>query len=79
MRHTILAFVCVASASLSVQAADIVRDPIADYLRMDVAERVDFLAPLDHVNRVTIDVNGDKQDEVFVGAPYKYSGTMEVF
>lgn len=59
--------------------ADLVSDPIADYLKMEVSERVDLMEPLDHLDRVSIDVNGDGRDEVFVGSPYKYSGTMEVF
>lgn len=56
-----------------------IQDPVADYLAMQVPDRTDFIGTLDHVDRVKIDVDGDGNDEVFIGAPYKYSGTMEVF
>jgi hypothetical protein len=56
-----------------------IQDPIADYLAMRVPERTDYIGTLDHVDRVKVDVDGDESDEVFIGAPYQYSGTMEVF
>ena len=56
-----------------------IQQPIADYLTMQVPERTDYIGTLDHVDCVRIDVDGDGNDEVFIGAPYKHSGTMEVF
>ena len=58
--------------------ANSIRDPIADYLAMQVPERIDYIGTLDHVDRAKIDLDGDGKDEMFIGAPYKYSGSMEV-
>lgn len=59
--------------------ANPIEDPIADYLAMRVPDRTDYIGTLDHVDRVKVDVDGDETDEVFIGTPYQYSGTMEVF
>jgi hypothetical protein len=58
--------------------ANSIQHPIADYLAMKVPDRTEYIGTLDHVDSAKIDVDGDGKEEVFVGAPYKYSGTMEV-
>jgi hypothetical protein len=77
-----LRFVVCVVAGLSLigsAKADSIQHPIADYLTMKVPERTEYIGTLDHVDCAKIDVDGDGKDEVFVGSPYKYSGTMEVF
>jgi hypothetical protein len=55
-----------------------IHDPIADYLKMNIPDRREYIGTLDHVSSARIDVDGDGKDEVFIGAPYRYSGRMEV-
>lgn len=78
---TIGRLLCVIATACLIAGAQAnpIQDPIADYLAMQVPERSDFIGTLDHLDRAKIDVDGDGTDEVFIGAPYKYSGTMVVF
>jgi hypothetical protein len=52
----------------------IVRDPIADYLAMSVPDRTANAGPLLVVKRVTVDIDGNGQPEVFIGTWYRRSG-----
>jgi len=51
-----------------------VRDPVAEYLAMSVPDRTSNAAPLLVVKRVTVDLDGDGQREVFIGTWYRRSG-----
>jgi hypothetical protein len=54
--------------------ADPIQDPIADYLAMNVQNRIEYAGTPEVVMRVKIDIDGDGKNEVFVGTPYRYSG-----
>jgi len=71
----------VASGTVGITGASMasrINDPIVDYLTMNVPDRIEYIETLDHVNCARIDMDGDEKEEVFIGAPYKYSGSMEV-
>ena len=51
-----------------------ITDPIADYLAMDVPDRKANAAPMMILKRVTVDLDGNHQPEVFVGTWYRRSG-----
>ena len=54
-----------------------IQDPIADYLAMQVPDRLEYVGTPEIVKRVKIDVDGDGKNEVFIGTCYKYSGSKE--
>jgi hypothetical protein len=58
---------------------DSIVDPIRDYLLMDVADRKEYVGTVESLSRVTLDLDGDGKDEVFVGAWYRYSGSKSAF
>ncbi|HEY0790655.1 MAG TPA: hypothetical protein VGD78_06280 [Chthoniobacterales bacterium] len=55
-------------------AALIVQDPMADYLSMNVPDRTANAGSLLVVKRVTVDIGGNSQREVFIGTWYRRSG-----
>lgn len=75
----LLSCVAVITVAIARTEANPIEDPIADYLAMRVPDRTDYIGTLNHVDRVKVDVDGDATNEVFIGTPYHYSGTMEVF
>ena len=56
-----------------------IQDPIEDYLGMQVPARSDYVGTLEFVKRVKVDVDGDGDDEVFIGTSYRYSGAKSDF
>jgi hypothetical protein len=68
-----------ASLCLTAMAvANLIKEPIADYLGMQVPDRFEFVGTLETIQRVTIDVNGDGTDEIFIGTWYRHSGSKEL-
>jgi hypothetical protein len=51
-----------------------IRDPIADYLAMNVPDRVTNVSRLLVLKRVEVDLAKDGKKEVFVGTWYRNSG-----
>ncbi|MEI6834990.1 MAG: hypothetical protein WCL28_13470 [bacterium] len=58
---------------------DPIQDPIADFLSMNVTDRIEYSGTPEVVRRVKIDVDGDGNAEVFIGVPYLYSGAKSDF
>ena len=57
------------------EAADtLITDPIADYLAMEVPDRVANSGGVWIIKKVEVDVDGDGKSEVFVGTWYRKSG-----
>ena len=56
-----------------------IRDPIEDYLTMQVPARSDYVGTLEFVQRVKLDLDGDEKNEVFIGTSYRYSGAKYDF
>ncbi len=52
----------------------VIQDPIADYLAMQVADRVINAEPLLVIKKVEVDVAGDGNPLVFIGTWYRNSG-----
>jgi len=79
MKITNLLLFIAASLSLTAMAvANPIKDPIGDYLGMQVPDRFEFVGTLESVQRVKIDVNGDGTDEIFIGTWYRHSGSKEL-
>jgi len=55
-------------------AETVVTDPIADYLAMNVPDRVTNAGRLLVIKKVQVDLEGDGKDDVFVGTWYRNSG-----
>ncbi len=55
-------------------AAPTIADPIADYLAMNVPDRVANVGRLLVIKKVEIDMEGNGQNDVFVGTWYRNSG-----
>src|SRR5262252_1235653 len=53
---------------------DPIADPIADYLAMDVPDRVSNAGRLLIIKRVEVDLEGNGKNEIFVGTWYRNSG-----
>jgi hypothetical protein len=51
-----------------------IRDPIANYLAMNVPDRIANVGRLLVIKKVEIDLEGDGKDDVFVGTWYRNSG-----
>jgi hypothetical protein len=51
-----------------------IQDPIADYLTMNVPDRVTNVGRLLVIKKVTVDMEGNGKNEVFVGTWYRNSG-----
>jgi hypothetical protein len=51
-----------------------IQDPIADYLAMNVPDRVTNVGHLLVIKKVTVDMEGNGKNEVFVGTWYRNSG-----
>lgn len=48
-----------------------ISDPIADYLAMQVPDRSEYVGTLELIKRVKIDVDGDGNNEIFIGRWYR--------
>jgi hypothetical protein len=70
---SVLALVMQFSASAA-NAEELVLDPIADYLAMNVPDRATNAGRLLVLKKVEVDLNGDGKREVFVGTWYRNSG-----
>jgi len=80
MKTRILGLIAFGTVWLISEArASSIQDPIEDYLRMQVPARSDYVGTLEFVKRVKLDVDGDGNDEVFIGTPYRYSGAKYDF
>jgi hypothetical protein len=55
-------------------AETVVTDPIADYLAMNVPDRVTNAGRLLVIKKVQVDLEGNGKDDVFVGTWYRNSG-----
>lgn len=55
------------------------QDPMADFLAMNVPDRIEYSGTPEVVKRIKIDVNGDGNPEIFIGVPYRYSGAKNDF
>jgi hypothetical protein len=51
-----------------------IQDPIADYLAMNVPDRMTNVGHLLVIKRVTVDMEGNGKNEVFIGTWYRNSG-----
>src|SRR6516162_11437535 len=69
MFRSILFVACVASITVINQAYgnEPITDPIADYLAMDVPDRVSNAGHLLIIKRVEVDLEGNGKNEIFVG------------
>ena len=71
----LLAIVAVVlNISTKVFADSLVTDPIADYLAMNVPDRVTNAGRLLVIKKVLVDLEGTGKDDVFVGTWYRNSG-----
>jgi hypothetical protein len=61
-------------ALTSARANEVITDPIADYLAMNVPDRVENAGRLLVVKRVDVDIDGNGKPIVFVGTWYRKSG-----
>lgn len=75
----LFSFFGVLAVTMSFGFANPIQDPIADFLAMNVPDRIEYAGTPELVRRVKIDVNGDGNDEVFIGVPYRYSGAKSDF
>ncbi|HZC35418.1 MAG TPA: hypothetical protein VE242_07380 [Chthoniobacterales bacterium] len=69
-----LGLLIVTLALTSAQANDVIADPIADYLAMNVPDRVENAGRLLILKRVDVDIDGNGKPIVFVGTWYRKSG-----
>jgi hypothetical protein len=76
---TLLSFFAVLVITMPFGFANPIPDPIADFLAMNVPDRIEYAGTPEVVRRVKIDVNGDGNNEVFIGVPYRYSGAKSDF
>ncbi len=70
-------FILLALLSLTITAAvgeSPISDPIADYLAMNVPDRVANVGKLLVLKKVEVDLDGNGKNEVFVGTWYRNSG-----
>jgi hypothetical protein len=74
MRHFRGAFLLMILLSTCAAAGEVVTDPIADYLSMNVPDRVENAGRLLVLKRVEVDMEGDGRPIVFVGTWYRKSG-----
>ena len=76
MFRSILFVAWVASITVINQAYgnEPITDPIADYLAMDVPDRVSNAGRLLIIKRVEVDLEGNGKNEIFVGTWYRNSG-----
>src|SRR6266446_9719531 len=67
---------CIAIVSLIVQVRgnEPIRDPIADYLGMNVPDRASNAGHLLIVKKVEVDLEGNGKSDVFIGTWYRHSG-----
>ena len=71
----ILALLCALSLSKSIAFAEPpIKDPIADYLAMNVPDRITNVGRLMVIKKVEVDMGDNGQNEVFVGTWYRNSG-----
>jgi hypothetical protein len=69
-----LGLLIVTLALTSARANEVITDPIADYLAMNVPDRVENAGRLLVVKRVDVDIDGNGKPIVFVGTWYRKSG-----
>jgi hypothetical protein len=61
-------------ALTNIAASEVITDPIADYLSMDVPDRAENVGRLLVLKRVEVDMEGNGKPIVFVGTWYRKSG-----
>jgi hypothetical protein len=69
-----LGLLIVTLALTSARANEVITDPIADYLAMNVPDRVENAGRLLVLKRVDVDIDGNGKPIVFVGTWYRKSG-----
>jgi hypothetical protein len=76
-RQLAFALLVIAAALVGIDnvvASEVITDPIADYLAMNVPDRVENAGRLLVLKRVEVDIEGNGQPIVFVGTWYRKSG-----
>jgi hypothetical protein len=70
-----LAFLCALLLTAAAGLAEPpIKDPIADYLAMNVPDRIANVGRLLVIKKVEVDLEGNGKDDVFVGTWYRNSG-----
>jgi hypothetical protein len=69
-----LGLLIVTLALTSARANEVIADPIADYLAMNVPDRVENAGRLLVLKRVDVDIEGNGKPIIFVGTWYRKSG-----